>query len=739
MSTLKRKQVVSSDDGSSSNPPVNLYLTRGHCKDEWHMWNVSCCELRLKVGEIVHGHILSSDFDDTIHLVTSVLANLTIPASGEITSLMGCDIRFDGDFSEHVLHLQSAATQGDLVDMCMSKGVKCATFLEHHIQRSQDAEFELGSKVHSLFVQTVSEMLSRRYDIKHHYPLYNRALSLHYSGKVSLEPPLLKDMICTGGLLDLSATEHHSLHGIPLEGMDHISFTKWNYSDHIENRLKKQREPQWLDVIDVSSSINHDRDTIAYREKNVGSAKTLSVNRSTCPVSLCQREEMGDISPVNTFETFNNLLGTLTDRPTAFPYIFTLHMSADLTFDGLVNYCIKRTCESLYRPVLPPRENWGSVNPVLLMEDPVDPVTGRTLRRYTVTSRGHLSTMVSNQSFCYNEVFLPGRPVSRLNLDLDLKCCQKCSMKFATKADRSTKYKVANALTKSLIFVILESLLKIAKVKNEELHSDLSIKELVKAVGKIAVYVRASSVKSKLSLRMLWYLPVELCSFEGIEAYRPLLDEMEKVSVNYVLLSYPADARSCGLCDLGDELKTDGCDNVGSRCLKLNSHRANNRCSSIDKAPYSFRKSVRLPNCYKECSSFEYVDTFNTHDIEDPGFDNPLSLSVGLSSNPILVDVTSLGVRFRGVLKARGGSQTSVISRLDEAPDQSRVETEARRLSLLWGVNVTVNKSGSGFFYVQANEKSTTYPCPIHKRVHSKSKLSALVFATQTKPKCFVA
>lgn len=114
---------------------------------------------------------------------------------------------------------------------------------------------------------------------------------------------------------------------------------------------------------------------------------------------------------------------------------------------------------------------------------------------------------------------------------------------------------------------------------------------------------------------------------------------------------------------------------------------------------------MRLPNCYKEDSGFEYIDTFNTQDIEDPGFEDPLSLSVGLSSNPIQVDVKS----------------------------------EARRLALLWGVPVTVRKTGSGLFCVQANEKSTTYPCPIHNRVHSSSKLGALLFNCHTKPKCFVA
>lgn len=132
------------------------------------------------------------------------------------------------------------------------------------------------------------------------------------------------------------------------------------------------------------------------------------------------------------------------------------------------------------------------------------------------------------------------------------------------------------------------------------------------------------------------------------------------------------------------------------------------------------------------------MDTFNTQDIEDPGFDDPVSLSMGLSFNSILDDVTSLGSCFRDVLKIQGCSQSLVVSELEEAPDQAHMESQARRLASLWGVPVTIRKTGSGLFCVQANEKSTTYPCPIHNRAHSKSKMGTLVFATQTKPKCFV-
>ena len=561
---------------------------------------------------------------------------------------------------------------------------------------------------------------------------------MHYSDWGNLGLPDTRAMTATEGLLDRSVEAHQSLHGIPLTGNDHIWFSLWNYPDNREERPELEQECPGLTEGEEPSSSRHaatldNLDELDDERQTVPAE--LSTGNPRCLVCPCPREEMA------TVNTFNNLAGTLTDGPRAFPYSFSVHMGHDLKFDDLVNYCLTRTSTEPLR-TLPARETWGSVNPVLLMEDRVNPATGNTVHRYTVTSRGHLSTIVANRdatrSLCYNEVFLPGRPVSRLNLDVDLKCCRKCNERFATHAERSVKHKVSEALTTSLISVIVESLFRLAKVKRTEWEHDPCLRKLASAVGKIAVYVRASSAKSKLSLRMLWYLPVELCAFEGIEAYRPLLDEMENVSLNYVLLSYPQDAGLCGLCDLGNAMVRGGCNSSGSSYLRLDSNHATNRRSSIDKAPYSFRKCVRLPNCYKEDSGFEYVDTFNTQDLEDPGCDDPLSLSVGLSSNPILNDVTSLGNRFQGLLRALGHTQPLVVSGLAEVPDQAHVESEARRLALLWGVPVTIRKTGTGLFCVQANGKSATYPCPIHNRVHARATLGAVVFATHTKPKCFV-
>lgn len=724
---LKRRRPGISEDGLATKTPVTCYLTRGSYDNEWYVWNTSAVALALQRGDSLNTCLVACNFEHATVHPARVLEGFVVGGMGSSTCVLEREICF----REPIGDLQSVATQVDLVDVCRSKGIKCAIFLEHYTQNPRDEELQLGSRVCSAFVHTVGEMLRRKYDIAHHYPLFYRALGLYYSDALSSEPPAAKDIV-TEGLLDRSVEDHQSIHGIPLVGVDHILFSKWNYPDDREERDRRDR-----DAREERSSTRHEdkRDT----RDAVEDAAERQNEGDRSNVEPCPRKETSETFTANTLQAFNNLAGTLTDGPRAFPYVFTVHVKDNLTFDDLLKYCQKRACGPV--GTLPPRDEWGSINPVLLMEDPVDS-TGRISRRYAVTSRGYLSTVLATRDGgpcpCYNEVFLPGRPVSRLNLDVDLKCCRKCNNKFALRAASSTKRKVSEALTTSLMLVIVESLIRFAKVKRAELESDPSLRELAKVVGKIAVYSRDSSAKSKLSLRMLWYLPVELCSFNGIQGYKPLLDEMENVSLNYFLLSYPADLESCGLCELADAMRTGGCNSSGSRYLRLNSGSVANRRSSIDKAPYSLRKCVRLPNCYKEDSAFEYVETFNSQDIEDPGFDDPRSLSVGLSSNPILTDVTSLGSRFRDLLRAPGNSKPSAISGLEGVPDRARVESEARRLALLWGVPVTIRKTGSGLFCVQANEKSTIYPCPIHSRVHSESRLGAVIFTTQTKPKCFV-
>ncbi|KAJ7984111.1 hypothetical protein DPEC_G00363950 [Dallia pectoralis] len=59
------------------------------------------------------------------------------------------------------------------------------------------------------------------------------------------------------------------------------------------------------------------------------------------PERQCQGRH-SDKFIVNTVEAFNNLPGTLTDRPRAFPYLFPVRPSNELTFDDLVQHIVRR-------------------------------------------------------------------------------------------------------------------------------------------------------------------------------------------------------------------------------------------------------------------------------------------------------------------------------------------------------------------------------------------------------------
>ena len=178
----------------SSKPPVTCYLTRGKFKEEWHVWNTSNATVVLQSGDTILPCMVTSSFESAPCHPVRVLQDLTILGMSDSTCVLEREIRFKHGSLGQSVDPESVATQFDFVEMCISKGVKCTSYLQHYMQNPQDEELQLGSQVCSLFVQTVHEMLSRKYDIMHHYPLFNRALGLYYSDKVSSEPPELKDI-----------------------------------------------------------------------------------------------------------------------------------------------------------------------------------------------------------------------------------------------------------------------------------------------------------------------------------------------------------------------------------------------------------------------------------------------------------------------------------------------------------------------------------------------------------------
>lgn len=194
--------------------------------------------------------------------------------------------------------------------------------------------------------------------------------------------------------------------------------------------------------------------------------------------------------------------------------------------------------------------------------------------------------------------------------------------------------------------------------------------------------------------------------------------------MSHVLLSYKKG--QCGLC----QVKAD------RMALRFKLSDVSLRQSAVDKAPYTLRKCVRLPNCYKEQTQFEYIGTFNRHHVQDSGNENVNNIAIGLSSSPVQSDVTTLGSLFTRMLTAsRQGARFKSVT--NKCPDVAQVQKEAEWLSDLWKVPVTVNRSSNGLYIVQASHKSQ-YPCPVHNRIHSTFRLRAVVFAHNTVPKCFV-
>ena len=717
-----------------------VYLTKSTVVDHWYFWNTCQEERSWKEGDCFDAIPVSSCMSASPRVTLKALVGFLLRASTSERFVKGEHFCFlsDGGNATDVL------SQKKLLKLCREKGVSCPAFLDTLIgAAANDPELQAGEQLYSLFTHSVSRMLEERYDIMHHYPLFSRALGLYYSDKTDLLPvPDVQSFIETDGILATGAKMHEEIHGIALRGTDCATFGRWNVTQDTgtlgaraqtggsdrsgEKGTEKKEETCPTTDESVSNPSSSGTDARVGRRGGLLDDGKDPRMKKTVGGSLAEPE----MSVADRVAKYNDLPGTLTDRY-AHKSLYAVRLGESVTFDDLVAYCVSRDFKELRG--LPPRKSWGAVNPVLLMEDVGDSVTKKVRRRYVITSRGCLASMESGVVCYYNEVFLPGRPVSRLNLDVDLKCCATCQDEFSANASGDTKTHVSKIVGASVIAIITESLVCLARKRVDRHDHDgewdqTDITEIAKALGKVSVYTRAPSTTGgacKISLRLLWYLPIELCSVTDISAYDSLLKQIEQVSLSHVLLSYKKE--ECGLCHLKADMTA----------LPVKLSDVSSRRSAIDRAPYVVRKCVRLPNCYKEETRFEYVGTINRHNVRESDNENVHSVAIGLSSSPVQPDVTTLGYPFAAVLSSahrRAGFPFVTHS----CPNVERVQREAERLSDLWKVPVTVNRSSNGSMYIVAASQKSQYPCPVHKRIHSTFRLRAVVFAENTITKCFV-
>ncbi|KAK2814524.1 hypothetical protein Q5P01_000323 [Channa striata] len=325
-------------------------------------------------------------------------------------------------------------------------------------------------------------MLSRKYDIAHHYALFDRALGLYYSSEARSAPPGEKEVTDPGGWLDRSAEEHAALHGTPLVGSDHARFLGGTTPG---SRCRQTPSGDDEPTGGSSSSDGNGRgdEQAGPSEKGRGGERGGGRSAEVAPRAETDRDRAGEHPPMTertratkegedggkelgekdaplsravsakpapcgnyTYHEFNNLAGTLTDGP---GFAFSrVHRPYERRGE------LQRLGELLPEPHFAPRGPFACTRAVGL--DQPRPAHGGPRgpghRQGGAQVHGHLqgspeylarnSAREPSDAPCYNEVFLPGRPVSRLNLDVDLKCCLGCSARFSSGADRSTKTRI---------------------------------------------------------------------------------------------------------------------------------------------------------------------------------------------------------------------------------------------------------------------------------------------------------
>ena len=694
-----------------------VYLTRGCDGVSWDMWNSHDGPLNVQEDQVLRGRVLASHMSSLTPVRVVAMRALSIRGQQCVCCLPGEDIVLD--------IVPEAALTKELIALVSTQGIAAVRYLRLGFVDPEDPELSLGVRTHELFGASVVEMMNRRYDIKHHWPLFSRALTIYYQELSAGDLPGEHEMIGSGGLLHHSSKQHCKLHEVQLEGEDHRQYYKWKYSSQTalsvhratSNTSGAQEEAEGEVDLSGRETVDSDNETSTHQEESA---------EECCSYGYSNTHGSGPaLDPeVQKIAIFNSAPSVLTDTQMGAEY--KVKLVGDVDFNYLVSYCTGADVTG--RGGLPHRSSWGSVNPVLLMDDSC--LRQEKKPTYIVTSRANLSQVSPDKGMCYNEVFLPGRPVSRLNLDLDLKCCSVHHKHLSVRGDEQSTFKLSRLIVISLISAITDVLNSMCSSR----HSTLSYED----VGKVAVYVRESE-KLKMSFRMLWYLPVELCSFSDINAYHNLIKKLVSRALCYELLSYPMTNNTtllmCGMCNIVKTKARVRKIEFGSESLLVSSPKMS-RESAVDSGPYSIRKCVRLPNCHKRklegTAAFKYVATFNSKYPETLS-ESPDAASVGLSSNRILPDVTSLGPGFDNVLF---GSEGAPLRLSMWAHNSDHVNKAQAALEKLWEVPTTVATLSSGLTIVRAKHKSK-HKCPIHNRVHSSAPLGAFVMPHGFKYHCF--
>nr|WJJ60992.1 helicase-primase primase subunit [Acipenserid herpesvirus 1] len=393
---------------------------------------------------------------------------------------------------------------------------------------------------------------------------------------------------------------------------------------------------------------------------------------------------------------------------------------------------------------LPKRSVWMG-QPIMLMDDSLK---SHTIFSYVVCDVIGMFNrwQTATTPCCWNEVFLPNRPVYNLNLDIDMRLS-------------------GEPLPDTWLELLIENFKGVLMETVTKMVGGGENKVPLKYCGGFTIYHRKKAAPQKISLRIVYRPPLQLC-FHNLTQAQVFVKLLASYSLFTRYLCQTLFQDENGLKYLHDpfaECWTGRFEEarpvtqiIGAKGQKVTLAKAqkvnptlldrlgardpDSSVSVIDAAPYVYHKSVRLPQCDKpdEGGRFQLIGSYNEfiHDGCTPSFADPASPCSGLSALSLNIQRGCLPhLSLVPFVEPSTPPQATVAEALpltDEA-----LEDTLYKLSLTYKVpeeTFTVKAYTNGVLVI------TTQPivCPLHRRVHDHSKPSFYVTARRVYPRCYV-
>lgn len=521
---------------------------------------------------------------------------------------------------------------------------------------SMTSFFERAFKVENMIYEF---LLKYDIDIAHHYSIYKKIIEKeipHVFDSV-LELTILKKIKELEFELGISLSLQH----------DKNNFSKFN-----RVRMGTIWKPCPKDTMDKTQEVcNLDEFIISDFSKN-------------------EKEAESPFSLKNLYEMIQILNSKITTSESG-PGLYVIQANK-VKFHDVASYCSGTLSHDI--PGLPPRSEWSGI-PIFINDDE-EKENGKF--QYIVTDLKSLQSSKKSRK-CFSEIFLPGYPITVVNLDIDKPLEPGISI-----SDSDIEMSVT-----TLLDLIYLAVLEWIPVETRRKFKDLGTENL----GTVHVFIRLNAYPKKFSARYVWMPPFELC-FKDIDELKVFMKILKKESVKN--------------------------ENFFTSWSKTNPPFLE---TAIDSAPYAKHKSCRLPNANKKTQSgeigrFDHYKSFNNmFPIKKETLN---SITFGISRQRLSLDRPSLGIEFLQWATQRlfTYKNSTILNDygLSTGPCKETLDKYITYLSKIWnGIKIIpLEKS------VRLEPENYRIPkpvCLIHNRSHNSATFSIVVTEHGAYPRCF--